>query len=172
MLVFLVGFMGSGKSTYGPKLAEKLEFDFIDTDELIETVEQLSVNQIFAFKGEEYFRQKENEILQHLSSKKNLVIATGGGMPCHNDNMEKMRAIGLTVYLKAGLGCIMQNLLKDKGKRPLIDGVNPSELADFISDKLDDRKPCYQTAQLTIVSKGLKSNDLFELVKQNINPKQ
>ncbi len=167
MLVYLIGFMGSGKTTQGRKLAEALSWDFIDTDEWLEKQENSSVNEIFKAKGEAYFRDLETYLIGQIATRKNTIIATGGGMPCFNQNLDLLKQSGLVIYLKAGLGCIMQRILNERDKRPLLSVIEPNELADFISDKLDERKPCYQNAHYTVLSKGLKIQALIDIVQQH-----
>lgn len=169
MLIYLIGFMGSGKSTFGKQLASRLDFNFVDTDSLIEEREGQLIGDIFKLKGEIYFRELERNILKEISIYKNTVVATGGGMPCHTDNIALMNKTGLTIYLRASIDCIRQRLVKEKHKRPLIADVNPTILGDFISDQLEERKPYYQMAQQTILSNDLKIEVLLELVKQNIS---
>ncbi|HOR39786.1 MAG TPA: shikimate kinase, partial [Paludibacteraceae bacterium] len=96
--IFLIGYMGAGKTTIGEQLAERLGYKFLDMDHVIEEKMQQSVSQIFSEKGEEEFRRLERECLEEISTEQNVVVATGGGAPCFYDNMERMNAYGLTVY--------------------------------------------------------------------------
>ncbi len=157
--------MGSGKATYGKRLAEALDFDFEDTDSLIEELEGMEVTEIFKNKGEDYFRTIEAKTLTKISQKTNTIVATGGGMPCWKNNLEFMNQTGLTIYLKAGLGCVMKNLLKEKERRPMIANIDPTVLADYIHEKLEERKPCYKGAHASIVTNNMKFSSLLELVK-------
>ncbi len=168
MIVYLIGFMGSGKATYGKRLAEALDFDFKDTDSIIEEQEGTEVTEIFKNKGEDYFRTIEAKILTEISQEKNTIIATGGGMPCWGNNLEFMNQTGLTIYLKAGLGCVMKNLLKEKERRPMIANIDPTVLADYIHEKLEERKPCYKGAHTSIVTNNMKFSSLLELVKEKL----
>src|SRR5215217_1973749 len=99
--VFLIGFMGSGKTFVGKKLAQLLKTTFIDLDEVIEKSEEKTISQIFSQNGEEFFRERESHYLKSLSERSNVVIATGGGTPCFHDNMKWMNENGITIYLKA-----------------------------------------------------------------------
>ena len=101
--VILVGFMGCGKSTVGKKLSQKLEFEFVDSDSKIEENEGVTISEIFATKGEEYFRNLETMFLEEMlrEKKENVVLSTGGGMPVRPENSALMKNIGSVVYLRA-----------------------------------------------------------------------
>src|SRR5688500_7926474 len=100
MKVFLIGFMGSGKSTVGKKLAQKMTLDFIDLDAYIEKQRQKTISYFFENFGEEKFREIERDALAELLEKDNVVISTGGGTPCFFDNMEKIKKNGISVYIE------------------------------------------------------------------------
>ena len=116
--IFLIGFMGSGKSSTGKKLANLLHFDFFDTDTEIERITGKTISQIFATDGEDFFREKEREIIAELSQKDNVVVSTGGGTPCFFDNMQLMNQTGLTIYLHANPKMLKQRLITNKKQRP------------------------------------------------------
>src|SRR5215510_8108006 len=132
MKIFLVGFMGSGKSTLAEKLSELMDVSFIDLDSKIEESEGKSVNEIFKERGEEYFRSLEAEALRKTARVRDAIIATGGGAPCFNDNMEWMNENGVTVYLKAEPGELYHRLLKERETRPLLASLGDVALFDFI----------------------------------------
>lgn len=150
MLIFLVGFMGCGKSYIGRNLAPLLHFDYIDMDKYIEEKEGISIAQIFEQKGEAYFRQLEKEFIENLDTEQNLVISTGGGVPCFFNNMEIMNNKGLTIYLNRSKDTVIERLIKGQHKRPLLSGLNPEQLGDFYEEKLSDRKPFYEKSQLHV----------------------
>ncbi len=168
MIVYLIGFMGSGKARYGKRLAKDLSFNFIDTDETIEKQEDLEITEIFKSKGEDYFRTIESELLTGISQLKNTIVATGGGMPCKKGNLDFMNNTGLTIYFKAGLGCVMKNLLREKEKRPMITNIDSTVLADYIHEKLEERKPCYQGSHASILTNNMKYETLINLVKEKL----
>ena len=169
MLVYLIGFMGSGKSKYGKRLAEALDYNFVDTDKLIEDREGLEITEIFKTKGADYFKSIEGKILTEVSQLKNTVVATGGGLPCVKGNMDYMKQTGLTVYLRAGLGCVMKNLLKEKDRRPMIAEIDSTILADYIHEKLEERKPCYKDAHVSIVTNNMKFSDFLGVVSSKLD---
>ena len=148
MKIFLVGFMGSGKSTLGEKLSELMNISFIDLDSKIEENEEKPVSQIFKEKGEEYFRKIEAETLRKTARIRKAVIATGGGTPCFYDNMKWMNENGVTVYLKAEPGALYHRLLKERETRPLLAHLGDVALFDYIMSSLAYREPYY--AQATI----------------------
>ena len=144
--IFLIGYMGSGKTTVGKLLAKKMNLPFIDLDLFIENRYRKSVGEIFAEKGEANFREIERKALQEVSQFENLVISTGGGAPCFFDNMNIMNEAGTCIYLKVGIEELAKRLNCGKGKRPLIKDKNPEELKEFISVNLEKREPFYNQA--------------------------
>ena len=115
----LVGFMGAGKTTIGKLLAKSLGFSFIDTDEEIEKEEGVSIAQIFENKGEKYFRKLESEFITNLRLSK-CIIATGGGMPCHKDNMAKLKVLGTVLFINTPYDSIIERLKLNQYSRPLL----------------------------------------------------
>ena len=148
--IFLIGFMGCGKSTFGRKLAAQFDYEFIDMDTFIEEQSGKTIPQIFAEEGEDYFRNLEKEAIKELSNKKNCVIATGGGAPCFNDNMALMNELGITVYLELSPEKLAQRLVLDKTERPVLQGKNGDELVAHISSLLQNRELYYKTAKITV----------------------
>ncbi len=139
----LIGFMGSGKSTQGAALAEGLGCPLYDTDQMIEEVEGMSVQELFVRKGEPYFRQQEANVLKKLTKLRGLaVISTGGGMAVSEDNHPPMRELGLVVCLNIQKEEVMRRLKGDKS-RPLLAGANPEEK---IEELLKFRAPFYEKA--------------------------
>lgn len=149
--IFLIGYMGAGKTTIGQQLATRLGYKFLDMDHVIEEKMQQSVSQIFSEKGEEEFRRLERECLDKISTEQNVVVATGGGAPCFYDNMERMNAYGLTVYLCLSPEQLQERLeLSHKNKRPLLAQREGKELLDFIRQNLSEREPFYRKATLVV----------------------
>ncbi|HNI45239.1 MAG: shikimate kinase [Chitinophagales bacterium] len=152
MNIYLIGFMGAGKSTIGAALAHRLGYDWVDTDQLIEQQEQQSISNIFAEKGEIYFRQLEKNILeQNLATKTQLVVATGGGMPCFFDNLATMQQQGITIYLDVQPAILAQRLWQQKAQRPIIANCTTfDELLYSIEQRLAQRQIYYEQAQYRI----------------------
>lgn len=147
MKIFLIGFMGCGKSYRGHQWAQGLNLEFIDMDARIEWEEGLTAEQIFTEKGEPYFRQKETEILQILIHQENILVACGGGTPCFNDNMSLMNEHGTTVYLRSSPEKLYERLIHERHKRPLIKGLTETELLFYIKEKIEEREFYYMQAQ-------------------------
>jgi shikimate kinase len=169
MKIFLVGYMGSGKSTAGKKLAKLLGYTFIDHDELIEKAVGKSVYDIFQEDGEEKFREMEHNMLISLLPKDNMVVSTGGGTPCNYNNMELMNRNGLTIYLKMSADSLVNRLRNAKTERPLIIGKSAEDLYNFIVSHLEKREPFYAEAQYKVKAKDLDIAELAEFIRQHIS---
>jgi shikimate kinase len=152
---FIVGFTAVGKSTLGKKLAAKLSIPFIDLDSLIEEKSRKSIQEIFNQHGENYFRKLESETLKSIPIKA-AVVSCGGGTPCFFDNMDWMNLNGKTIYLKAPLNFILNNIFQsDINKRPLLNGMNQDEIKAWAKKLLEIRAPFYLKAQYIILSSSL-----------------
>ncbi|MEI6556222.1 MAG: shikimate kinase [Paludibacter sp.] len=150
--IFLIGYMGSGKTTIGKLLAERLNYTFIDMDTHIEENQFKSVSHIFEELGEEKFRLLEQQCLHEVSGFENVVIATGGGAPCFFDNMDYMKQHGLTVYLKLSAEQLAMRLESSRAnKRPLLANRKGKELQVFISEGLAKREQFYNNAHISAV---------------------
>lgn len=165
MIIFLIGFMGSGKTTLGKQLASKLGYRFIDMDEVIEKKYQMTVSEIFAKQGEDEFRRAENEVLQELIKRENCVIATGGGAPCFHNNMELMNESGFTVYIKVDPEIIVQRLKVAHTSRPLIKDKSEAEMLEYTQLKLAERSPFYSRSKLVLYSKNLTVDDILHALE-------
>ena len=149
--IFLIGYMGSGKTTVGQLLAEKLGYTFLDMDTYIEGKMFKSVSQIFAELGEEQFRLLEQRSLHEIGEIENVVIATGGGAPCFYDNMEYMNRMGTTIYLKLSPVELSERLETFRtNKRPLLANRKGAELQQFITEGLAKREPVYSQAAYSV----------------------
>ncbi|MFA4966811.1 MAG: shikimate kinase [Candidatus Margulisiibacteriota bacterium] len=142
MNIILIGFMGVGKSEVGRGLAARLGMEFIDTDELIEGTEEKKIAEIFAEKGEEYFRDLETEIIKTLEDYDNFVISTGGGIVLREENVKMLKEIGPLVLLTSRPEAIFERL-KDAKDRPLLEKGDKME---NISQILGKRNPVYEKA--------------------------
>ncbi|WP_306549912.1 shikimate kinase [Daejeonella sp.] len=160
MKVFLVGFMGSGKTTIGKKLANYLTCDFIDLDKLIETKVGMSIVEYFELHGESAFRDLERDVLQKTDFPENVIIATGGGVPCFGDNMSWMNENGLVAYLSLSPKALASRLENSKTDRPLIRNLKGDELEGFISAKLAEREPFYNQSKFVVSASDLTAERL------------
>ena len=158
--IFLIGFMGSGKTYWGKKWAQQYQVDFYDLDEVIETDQKKTIAKIFEKEGEDRFRQIETAALKTFSFKDNCIIACGGGAACFNNNMQWMNENGFTVYLHAKPQFIYDKIFEEKNKRPLISKLNQEELFFFIEQKLKEREIFYNQANLILPVEELSENTL------------
>jgi shikimate kinase len=150
MRIYLVGYMGCGKSTIGRNLADLMEMTFVDLDKYIEERYFKSVPTIFAEEGENGFREKERISLLEVSQFENVVVGTGGGTPCFFNNMEVMNDNGVTVYIAPDTEVLASRLIKSRTERPLITGKSWEELIYFINDALLKRAPFYEKSKIII----------------------
>jgi shikimate kinase len=148
--IYLLGFMGSGKTTHGKTIARMMGYDFVDMDKWIEETTGLTVPEIFNTQGEPWFREQERRAIVELSKRERVVIATGGGAPCHGDNMELMKQSGLTIYLKLSPEALLSRLKVSKNKRPLLEGKSEEEMRQTIKEMLHQREPFYNNADMII----------------------
>ena len=169
MLVFLIGFMGSGKTTVGEKLAKTLNYNFIDLDKQIEQAVNKSIADLFAHHGEKFFRESEKTTLHQSFEQKNTVISCGGGTPCFFDNLEQMKKNGITVYLKLAAGSLFHRLAAGKSKRPLISGMTDLGLMEYITNELEKRELFYNQADIIIKGESIKASELAEMIKNFSN---
>lgn len=164
-LVYIIGFMGSGKSTAGKKLAASMGWNFIDLDRKIEERAGKTIPQIFSQDGEDHFREIESDVLRSMKSLTETVISTGGGTPCHGNNLDFMLETGLTVYLKMTPEQLASRLLRSTGERPLIKNIPDDQLFNFIEKKLEVREKWYSRANIIIEGINLDINLLHSFIK-------
>ena len=166
MIIVLIGYMGSGKSTLGKELATVLNYDFLDLDDYISEKEKKSIPDLFKTKGEIYFRKKEtyylNEMI-HTSEK--VVLALGGGTPCYGNNMDLLLGNPnvITFYLKLSIPLLTKRLFLEREKRPLISHINSEDdLLEFIGKHLFERTHYYNQAQITINTDYKTKQEIIE----------
>jgi shikimate kinase len=164
--IFLIGFMGSGKSTLGSGLARRIGYEYIDMDHLIEETAGMTIPGIFSEHGEDVFRKWEHDILLELCEREGLVVSTGGGAPCHGEMISIMNDHGTTVYIKLAPAVLKERLLQSKTERPLIQGKSEPELMGFITSLLAQREVYYNQAR--IILDGLHPNldNLVDLLEE------
>lgn len=168
--IFLIGYMGAGKTTAGKELAKELNLEFIDLDNFIQSRFQKTISQIFHEMGESEFRNIESNMLKEVGEFENVVISTGGGTPCFFDNMEFMNKVGTTVYLKATAKALSERLNTCKEKRPLIKDKNEKELLTFVTENMEKREPFYSMASIIYQPEELiNRDDINKYILQLIN---
>jgi shikimate kinase len=158
--------MGSGKSYWGHIWALEDGYTFYDLDAEIENVFELPVEQIFEKHGEDKFREMERYHLRKFENKHRCLVACGGGTPCFFDNMDWMKEHGTIVYLKASPEYILERVMDETEKRPLLKKVNGSELLFFIEQKLKERESVYLQADYVLEVTGLTKDSLQFLHRQ------
>ncbi len=166
--VYIVGFMGSGKTTTGIKLAGLLGWSFNDLDRGIETHTGMTIPEIFSKKGEEWFRKVESEVLRSPEFSHYTVISTGGGTPCWGDNMDYMLGTGLTMYLRLTPSQLRSRLAGSGGERPLIRDLGEQDLLNFITEKLAAREKWYNRADLTFDGFNTDLRLIYSTVREKL----
>ncbi|MCX6294219.1 MAG: shikimate kinase [Sphingobacteriales bacterium] len=160
MRIFLIGFMGTGKSHWGEIWASRHNLTFIDLDVEIEKKNGLSIEEIFEKKGEDFFRDAETNSLLEMEQYDNCIIACGGGTPCFKNNMDWMNENGITVLLNSTPSKILENIINDHKERPLLKKINKGELLFFIEMKLKERIDFYNKASIRLEAVELNSNSI------------
>lgn len=144
--IFLIGYMGCGKSTLGRALGRMTGMEFIDLDHYIENRFHKTIREIFADEGEARFRDIERRMLQEVSQFEDVIVACGGGTPCFGQNMELMNEAGTTVLLDTSMAKLLTRLKRGRHKRPLIAGMDDATLEAFVATNLEQRAPHYNRA--------------------------
>lgn len=164
--IFLIGYMGAGKTTVGKVLSRQLGLSFIDLDHYIEARFHKTVGQLFAEKGEEAFRDIERRMLREVAMFEDVLVSTGGGAPCFFDNMEFMNGAGQTVYLKVSVGELANRLELCKTTRPVLKGRSGDELRTFIGESLEKREPFYRKATVVFDAEEMMTDqDVSNIAK-------
>lgn len=157
--IFLIGYMGAGKSTMGKALAKTMDLTFIDLDDFIVNRQHKTVSEIFEEVGEDGFRQIERKALIEVAAYENVVISLGGGTPCFFDNMDVVNKAGKSVYLRPSEEVLLQRLIKGKSKRPLLAQKSDDEILQVIREQLAWREPYYLRASLVFEASHLENKE-------------
>ncbi|MBS1667425.1 MAG: shikimate kinase [Bacteroidetes bacterium] len=166
MKIFLIGFMGSGKTHWGELLSERLDLPFFDLDAVIVQTEQKSISDIFTEKGEEYFRYKEKEVLEELvKDHDKFIVSCGGGTPCFFNNILFMKKEGKVIWLNTSVEVLKKRLVKERMSRPLVRAVGDAELESYIVRKLGERKMYYSQADVIVEEENIDIHSLIENIK-------
>ena len=161
--IYLVGYMGAGKTTTARRLAHQLGWEVADTDALFEEKYKISVNDFFNKYDEPLYRKLESAVLKETENLENVVVATGGGTACYFDNMEWMNSHGLTVFMRISPQAAVDRVIHSRHKRPLAIGKTEEELTEFVAQHYTSRMPFYEQARITVKAEDL---DLDSLMKQ------
>lgn len=167
MRIVLIGFMGSGKSVFGKRLAKHLNLKFIDLDNHIEQKYKMTIPSIFSTFDETVFRNLETKELNEILKQDNLILACGGGTPCFNKNMKSINSQSISVYLQLNEKALFNRLIKSKTKRPLIQDLKHDELLNKISELLNERERFYNQSKLTVNGINLNVEEVTDFIKIN-----
>lgn len=162
--IYLVGYMGAGKTTAAKRIANRLGWEVVDTDALFEEKYKISVDDFFQKYDEPLFRKLESEILKHTGLLEHTVISTGGGTACFFDNMDWMNRHGITVFMRISPKSVVDRVLHSHHKRPLTRGKSEEELFEFVSQHYSSRLPFYEQAQVTVKSENFDLDGLIEKI--------
>lgn len=166
MRYFLIGYKSSGKSTIGKKLAKRLSLEFIDLDDVIEQREGKTVPEIYSDSGDPEFRNKEWEALKGVVKKDNIVVALGGGAPCHCDNMNLIEKYGDVIYLHLDNDTLVSRLKEATKDRPIVLNKSDEELRSYIRDIRDRCEHNYQRAKYSVEAKDLTVDKILNVINK------
>ena len=170
MIISLIGYMGSGKSTTGKDLAKALGYEFIDLDQYIEQKYDTTITELFNQFGELGFRKRERESLHEVLTKPNVVLSLGGGTPVYYDNIDVINSHSESFYLRVQLPHLVKRLENKRSTRPLIAHLDDEQLTEFVAKHLFERNPFYQKAKHTISISNQSSfevlNQIMEIIKK------
>lgn len=166
--IYIIGYMGAGKSTLGRKLAERLGLSFIDTDIFIENRFRERIVDLFERIGEPNFRLREHYVIEELSGMTDCVISTGGGLPCFHDNLALMNTTGTTIYLEGSNDTLSQRLEYCKRTRPTIRHKTGEELKSYVSEAMTIRRPIYEQAHIKVSIDHLSNEDDEHLLAETL----
>lgn len=162
MRIYIIGFMGSGKSQFGKNLANVMNYSFLDLDELFENRYKISVVDFFNKYNESQFRQIEKKLLISTFDEDKLVVSTGGGTACFFNNMDLMNEHGMTIYISVSLQVLYSRLSQSRKPRPLIGNLVDLSLKDEIAQLLEKREKYYQQAKIVLTANNLSAEKLAQ----------
>ena len=163
--IYIVGYMGAGKTTAARRLAQRMGWEVVDTDALFEEKYKISVNDFFNKYDEPLYRKLESEVLKATESLDHVVVSTGGGTACFFDNMDWMNQHGLTVFLRISPQAAVDRVIHSRHKRPLVEGKSEEELTEFVSQHYASRLPFYEHPRITAKSEDFDIESLMEAIK-------
>ncbi|MDO5017451.1 MAG: shikimate kinase [Porphyromonas sp.] len=166
--IFLIGFPAVGKTTIGKKVAELLNLRFIDTDGYLQFKYHNTISDMISTCGIDKFRKREKVILLELALVQDAVIATGGGLACHDDNMQTMKARGTVVYLRASEEALTERLYQYRDERPAVEGLDKEGVRQYVQETLQQRLPYYEQADITVDAETVTTDADIERVAAEI----
>lgn len=171
MKIILLGYMASGKSSIGKKLAKNLSFNFLDLDDYISEQENMSISEIFKTKGEIYFRKIEHKyLIKLLNKKEDFLLALGGGTPCYANNMDAInKSDALSIYLQGNTNTMIERAIRKKSKRPIIASLSNDKIPEFVAKHLFERRAFYEQAKLTVKIDNKSKKEVAEEITDLLN---
>lgn len=163
--IYLIGYMGAGKTTVARRLANRLGYEVLDTDAMLEEKYKISVDDFFHKYDEPLFRKLETQILQSTENLDDVVISTGGGTACFNDNISWMNDHGITVFLRISPQAAVDRLLHSKKKRPLTESLSETELTEYVQSHYASRMPYYEQAKISVKAEDFDVENLIKLIE-------
>jgi len=163
--IFIIGFMGVGKSTQAKKIASKLGYSFVDLDKQIEKLTNRTISEIFSEKGEQYFREIESTTLKKVSSLK-VVISTGGGTAVSSENLQFMKEKGIVIWFDCPIEIIVSRVKPSKNTRPLLAKIKDEDLATQLRTLLENRVPFYSQANIKFETSNVNSEKILKLIEE------
>ncbi|MBP1668115.1 MAG: shikimate kinase [Bacteroidetes bacterium] len=164
--LFIIGYKSSGKTTLGKQLAMELNLEFIDLDDFIEQQEGKTIPEVFLEAGEEEFRRRERKALRRVIRKDDILVSTGGGVPCHLDNMTLMEKHGIIVYLKADDETLVSRLKTAAVNRPIVKGKSEEELRTYLAELRNRCERYYVRAHIIVDGNKTAIHDIMEQLKK------
>jgi len=171
MNIYLIGYMGSGKTTVGQRLAKLMDYTFVDVDQLFEEQYRLSISDFFEKYDEAAFRQIEKDLIAEVSIGSHQIISTGGGAPCFFDNLEVMKKSGLVVYIQMAVKSLADRLSNAKRVRPILKDLSGEDLNAFIEKQLTEREVFYKQATITVKGESINMDALVDSIRPLLSNK-
>ena len=168
MRIYLIGYMYSGKTTVGHKLAVQMGYRWLDLDQMLENTFHTTIPIFFKRYGEEAFRKIEQKLLHSTADLDNVVISTGGGTPCYFDNMQWINQHGISVYFDVTVETLLHRAETSKKPRPTFAGMSTEERDAFIREQLDKRLPYYCKAKVIFPADNPNLSQLAEQILSNV----
>jgi shikimate kinase len=166
MRIYLVGYMGSGKTKLGREVAAQLGYEFIDLDEVFEEKYHISIADFFAKYNEETFRLLEHNLLMQTVARENCVISTGGGTPCYFDNMDFITSNGISFYIRVSSQLLVRRLLNVRVKRPVLKDIPNDRMEDFVRNQVAEREKYYLRASFVVEGQDVSAGTIEHLIRQ------
>ena len=168
MRIFLLGFMGTGKTYWGQLWSQQQHLDFFDLDAAIEKAGGMTIAKMFATHGEQYFREQERSLRRTFGAKDNFILSTGGGTPCFFDNMDWMNENGITIYLQTAPKILKERLIKEKAHRPLIKDLDDTAIMQFIENNINKRNKFYMQSTVILDTEDVTADTFTKIIREYV----